>query len=395
VCIVVFIGPGGVRRKDIAMKTDARPLRTAVSLIGIAGLVAMLWVGAGAVPARAVALDGPVGEMHFTIAAPTVSRGDVSGRMRVVVWYPAAVGTAMAPDTVGPPGTPYFAEGVAGQDAVLAVSPAKFPLIVFSHGTGGTGDSYSWLGIALAAKGYVVAAVDHPGNNAIDRPETVQGMTLTWLRAGDLSLAIDAVLANAHFFNRIDTSRIGAAGHSLGGNTVLELAGARTDLAALHAYCTQKPDMQVCNGEASNAPGLSARAKALRESDPAYLAENANAGKSYRDPRVKAVLAISPALGPELTPQSLHAIAIPIEIIAGLSDNVVPVADNAVALASDIPGAQLHLLDRPIGHYTFLTQCTPIAQERLAIICSDSGPVRASAHRQAIALASTFFASSL
>jgi predicted dienelactone hydrolase len=151
---------------------------------------------------------------------------------------------------------------------------------------------------------------------------------------------------------------------------VLELAGARTALAAYHAYCAQKPDVQVCNGQASNAPDISVRASAVRASDPAYIAELGKAGNSYRDPRVKAILAISPALGPALTLESLRTITIPVEIIAGLSDDVTPVADNAVIIAGAIPNAQLHLLDRPIAHYTFLTQCTPAGQSALAIICA-------------------------
>ena len=48
-----------------------------------------------------------------------------------------------------------------------------------------------WFAAGLASRGYVVAAVDHPGNNAL-APQTVPGITLTWLRASDLSRTINA-----------------------------------------------------------------------------------------------------------------------------------------------------------------------------------------------------------
>jgi hypothetical protein len=71
------------------------------------------------------------------------------------------------------------------------------------------------------------------------------------------------------------------------------------------------------------------------------------------------------------------------------------VTDNAIPIASEIPNAQLDLLQRPIGHYSFVTQCTPAGASRLADVCTDSGTVRAQAHAEAIALARTFFATEL
>ena len=50
-------------------------------------------------------------------------------------------------------------------------------MILLSHGFGGTARIMGWLGIPLARAGYVVIAVDHPGDNAID-PITVAGAIL-------------------------------------------------------------------------------------------------------------------------------------------------------------------------------------------------------------------------
>lgn len=370
------------------MMNICRPLLSLAAALCAAGSLALTPALAAGVP------DYTVGEAQLGVTAPGDARGDASHSLHVIVWYPAVAGAATQPMVEGPPSIPFFQEGQSAPNAPLATAPRAFPLIVTSHGSGSTAAEIGWFAAGLAARGYIVAAVDHPGNNAL-APQTVAGVVLSWLRAGDLSRTIDAVLADPRFGARIDRTQIAAAGFSIGGNSVLELAGATSDLTALHAYCAQKPQTQVCSGQASNMPGIVQKSLALAQSDPVYRAALTHAGDSYRDPRVKAVFAMAPAAGPELTPSSLQAIGIPIEIIAGFADPVVPVADNAIPIASAIPNAQLDLLQRPIGHYTFVTQCTPAGTSRFGDVCADSGPVRAQAHSEAIALARTFFAAEL
>lgn len=75
----------------------------------------------------------------------------------------------------------------AAPDARPAIG--KFPLIALSHGTGGSALSLAWLGTALASHGYIVAGVNHPGNNALDA-YTSSGFSLWSERARDLSEVI-------------------------------------------------------------------------------------------------------------------------------------------------------------------------------------------------------------
>jgi predicted dienelactone hydrolase len=196
------------------------------------------------------AAEEPVGFTDISVPGDTALRGDASDRLKVRVWYPATSGTAVRPIVVGPSHAPLFMEGEAGSDAAVAMMPAQMPFIVVSHGTGGTAMDLAWLCAGLAARGFIVAAVDHPGNNALE-PPTVAGTSLYWFRAEDLSRVISGVLAIPRFGKRIDTARIGAAGESLGGYTVLEIAGARTDSRRLDSYCAHKPRTPVCTGEAS------------------------------------------------------------------------------------------------------------------------------------------------
>jgi predicted dienelactone hydrolase len=358
---------------------------------GARAAAAAALVCALAAPAAAAGA-APVGYARISVPGNTAQRGNSSGRLDAIVWYPATAGTATSPIEVGPPGQSYFTEGEAAPDAPLAATPATFPFVVVSHGTGGTAMDLSWLCEALAAHGYLVASVNHPGNNALEAP-TVAGATLWWQRADDLSHVIDGVLASPNFGPRVDRSRIGAAGFSLGGLTVLMIAGARADASRLDAYCAHDPSTQVCTGEATpTVPNITARANALAASDPAYRAAALANRDSHRDPRVKAVFSIAPALGPAILPESLASIDIPIELVAGFGDPVLPVADNVIPDALAIANAQLTLWPKPVGHYTFLTDCTPLGAQKFASICADAGPGRVAVHRATAELAVAFFA---
>jgi predicted dienelactone hydrolase len=95
-----------------------------------------------------------------------------------------------------------------------------------------------WLGYFLATRGYIVVAVNDHGDTAVEnwgpRP---QGFATPWERAKDLSVVIDKMLADRFFGPHFDTSRIGAAGHSAGGASVIELAGAILNPTQIEAWC--------------------------------------------------------------------------------------------------------------------------------------------------------------
>ena len=102
-----------------------------------------------------------------------------------------------------------------------------------------------WLGMALARDGYLVIAVDHPGNNGADEM-TLAGSMLSWLRADDLRAALAAVQADPILGPHVDPERLGVVGFSAGGYTALLAAGARPSLQRLLAFCTAHPDDGVC-----------------------------------------------------------------------------------------------------------------------------------------------------
>lgn len=109
------------------------------------------------------------------------------------------------------------------------------PLVVFSHGLGGSQVGYAYFGQHLASHGFVVIHPNHPGS---DSEVAAQGR-LALMRAGldprnandrprDLSFVIDQVellRAREPSLAQVDLGQIGVAGHSFGAYTALAVVG--------------------------------------------------------------------------------------------------------------------------------------------------------------------------
>jgi predicted dienelactone hydrolase len=116
----------------------------------------------------------------------------------------------------------------------------RYPLIVFSHGFNGCGTQSVFLTESLARAGYVVAAPDHhdaacsvegPRIPRLHLPHWAFASPGHWTadsyadRRRDLERVLDWI-HESEFAPFIDSAHIGVAGHSLGGYSVLALAGA-------------------------------------------------------------------------------------------------------------------------------------------------------------------------
>jgi predicted dienelactone hydrolase len=344
-------------------------------------------------PAPPASAHAGVAERVFHPKAVRNWRGAAHQELRVTVWYPAPVSAIETPQFIGPPDAPLFKAGLAAPHAPFAPALDLFPLIVLSHGTGGSAEQMAWLATALARAGFIVAAVDHPGNNA-DEPYTPEGFTLWWERAIDLSEVIDGMLADETFGPKIDKSRIGAAGFSLGGYTVMEIAGARTDVSVLFDRCRAQPDQVLCHVPEMKTLGTpQSILQQVRKTSAISLAAS---GESYRDPRVKAVFAIAPALGFTLVQESLREIRVPVEIVVGGADPIAPAEENADYLRANIRGAREEVLPGGVAHYTFLDTCTAAGKQAVGVYCSDlAGVDRDKVHDDVAEEAVSFFVHAL
>jgi predicted dienelactone hydrolase len=316
-------------------------------------------------------------------------RGQAEHAFRCVVWYPAPESAVEVKQVVGPAEAPLFEAGMAAPKAELATAPKQgWPLILLSHGTGGSALQMAWLGTALAREGFIAVAVDHPGNNS-DGKMTREGMALWWERATDVSMVLDGMLADEEFGKKIDQARIGAAGYSLGGYTVLELAGAQTDISEFFALCKENADAAVCHVPEARGMGTPEEIlHAVRKTSAISLAQS---NELFSDDRIGAVFAIAPALGFTMTEESLRAIRLPVEMVVGEDDRIAPPKDNAAYVRNEIKGARLTLLPH-VDHYTFLDTCTAEGRKTFERYCEDgAGVSRDEVHAKVAGMAVGFF----
>ncbi len=304
------------------------------------------------------------------------------------VWYPAIESAKEQTVPIGPASAPLFTAGRAARDAQPA--PGKYPLVLLSHGSGGSALQLGWLGSSLARSGYIAAGINHHGNNALE-PFTPEGFLLWWERARDLSAAIDFVLEAPAIGDLVDAERIGAAGFSLGGYTVIALAGGIVDLTTLRRrYRNNARDLlRDVSQEVPDRPGLEALIEELLETDESHR-------QSYLDPRVKCIFAIAPALAVAFTAEGLASVQVPVKIVVGDGDSITPPESNALRYAELIGGAEVAILDGHVAHYTFLGEATKLGRESHPELGLDPpGVDRKLVHEQVAAMASDYFAEKL
>lgn len=301
--------------------------------------------------------------------------------LATTIWFPAHVGAKMTFFSF-PSERPLFVGGYVARDAAIQ-SERRYPLVVLSHGTGGSALQMMWLGRALAEAGYIAAAIDHHGNSAAEPRFDPRGFRMPWHRARDITALLDLLLSDDVWGRRIDPTRIGAGGFSLGGYTVAALAGARTDLSRFAAFCASDARDATCDPQ-PEFPQAEAAFRALVESDPEIAAEIRLAGDDYEDPRIVSFAALAPAPIQAFSAASLEAIDRPMLVLGAREDQRAPITTNAAQLAGAAPGGRLAILDGA-NHYAFLNRCTSWRRWFLPI-CQDASTARDVSHRQAAKL---------
>ena len=321
----------------------------------IAGLLA-----AAAIVTAGRAQAGDVGFEQAQVPGP-------NGAMNASIWYPTAA--TATPHSLGPyTFTAAFGAPIAG---------AAHPLVVISHGSGGSGLGHYDTAMALAAAGFVVAAVTHPGDNYQDQSRSV----VLQDRPPQISALVDYMLGSWHDHAAISADRVGVFGFSAGGLTGLVLLGGKPDYTRIAPYCATHPAVFSC--------------VLIREKGHGPMTlPVASVWKA--DPRIKAAVIAAPALGFTFIAASLHGIAVPVQLWGAGSDQVLPVADNVAPVRAALPGTTEYHLIAGAGHYDFLAPCTPALASSAPPICAETGGFdRAGFHRAFDAAVVGFFQHSL
>jgi len=263
--------------------------------------------------------------------------------MSAAVIYPSA-GMA-APQT-----TPLGPYQVAALPA-LPLAPGRHPLVLISHGHGGSALGHHDLATALADAGFIVAAIEHAGDSHRDQSGFGTDRVLLG-RAWQVSALLDLLLADPQLGPHIDDTRIGVAGFSAGGYTSLLLLGATPDFNRGLAYCAAQPDdVELC------------------QSTPASYAP-LTLTKPTADARIRAGFVMAP-LAVFFDTASLQAVTAPVFLYGAMADQVLLPDYNLLPVRDALP--RLHSFRGIVGagHYVFLAPCGAGMHQELPALCDD------------------------
>lgn len=197
----------------------------------------------------------------------------------------------------------------------------NLPLVIFSHGNGGSSWGYRDLAKLIVGAGYVVALVEHTGNC---RSDNSKEKTLANLenRPRHISRVIDASFADPIIGRHLAAGRIAVIGHSMGGYTALAIAGGKP-WAAPH----ETPDQKPC---------------------PV---------KIEPDNRIRSIVLLTPATPWFNVPDGLTNARVPVLMFSGEKDTVTP-ATHAETVINGLPDRSKlkHVVIPNAGHFSVMSK---------------------------------------
>jgi predicted dienelactone hydrolase len=195
----------------------------------------------------------------------------------------------------------------------LPAAPAPAPVVLFSHGLGGSREGSAYLGRHWAARGYVAVFVQHPGSDESVWKNEPPRQRMTAMRAAasaenflarvkDIPAVLDQLVrwnqAGDHpLAGRVDLRRVGMSGHSFGAITTQALGGQRF-MGGTLSYADARITAAVMFSPSSPRRGGDPRTAFGRVSIPWLLMTGTRDVAPIGDADVASRLAVYPALPP-------------------------------------------------------------------------------------------------
>jgi predicted dienelactone hydrolase len=255
------------------------------------------------------------------------------------------------------------------------------PIIVISHGVAEDRTTYGYLAQHLASYGFAVAAIEHVGGDANRFRKYFSGLapapkaTELLERPRDVSFVLDEIQRRAQSdptLQKLNTQQVGLVGHSLGGYTVLALAGAEIDFDRVQRDCNPNRSLNL-------SVVLQCRAKELKPQRYAL-----------KDLRVKAIFAISPLDSTIFGQRGMSQVRVPVFMMGGSDDIVTPAVPEQIYPFTWLPTPDKYLAILDKGTH-FSTQSIPNGDGIFPVSDSLIGPNPAQARLYARALSAAFF----
>jgi predicted dienelactone hydrolase len=291
--------------------------------------------------------------------------------LSVAVWFPST-------------GQPVSVPVGAFQQVVVpdgTVSGTSLPLVLISHGTAGSAGSHYDTALALAAEGFVVAALTHTGDNYMDQSYAGNRRNLTD-RPRQVSLVLSYMLTVWSHHDRLNSSRVGMFGFSLGGFTTLVEIGGIPNLTRIVELCTKRPTAPEC--------------VFIKQRNGDQLSADTPTAAWSHDQRVKAAVLAAPAVSYLFGPASLRNVKVPVQLWRASNDDQVPDAWNTAVIRQELPNPPEEHVVAGAGHYAFLPPCSETLAKQAPQICTDDpGFDRQAFHREFNGQVVAFFQNAL
>jgi predicted dienelactone hydrolase len=281
-----------------------------------------------------------VGEL--TMMLVDASRED--RQIAITIWYPGIVPEGQDVDN-----SALQRNFMALRNAPPDTSNAPYPLILYSHGLGGSRYGLPQYTITLASHGFVVVGLDHKDNehfySAVDRPL-------------DILFALDqlAAITDGDLVGFIDTDVVGVMGYSDGAYTALTVNGAQIDPVSAQALTANPviPDDVTDPRNWWHDWDWNELAAYRAQFSPPL--EERRLWSPFTDQRIQAVLAFEPCYAPLFGEHGLASATVPTLLVAGTADQFCPYEHNAVFDYLHLGSEDRYLLSIINGdHHTFTT----------------------------------------
>ncbi|WP_340612050.1 alpha/beta hydrolase family protein [Xenorhabdus bharatensis] len=272
---------------------------------------------------------------------------DPNRPLQAMIWYPTE--QQLPVEKVAD--NPVF----VGENAVrnAQIIGKDHPLILISHGFGGSWKNQAWLASALSRHGYIVAAPNHPGTTTQNMNRKVAQDMLE--RPNDISRTLTYLLSDQAFSAAINPQKIGIVGHSYGGWTAIELIGGQFSASQFEQSCQTYPFLESCETYQQQMEGL--------DNDSDYF----KLDKDMRDSRISAAFIFDLGLARGFTPNSLANIKVPTLVVsAGDFNKGLPAELESQYLIQHMPShtTEYISLDKAT-HFSFFGICKKNAIELL------------------------------
>jgi len=234
-------------------------------------------------------------------------------------------------------------------------SAAPAPLIIISPGLASGISTFEYLAQHLASQGFAVAILEFPTSGEGRVSRFLRGFAtefrpLEWVEQPlYISALIDEleqrVQNNPGLASRMDLTKIGLLGQSLGGYTVLATAGGQLEWPTLQRVC----------GEVQTPGSEYAFNLALILQCPGEDDKDVVPTKPLHDRRVSAVLAINPVTFPAFGDRGLAQLQVPAMIVTSSDDYFAPPVPEQIVPFTQLGSTQKYLVTVKNGtHFSFL-----------------------------------------